>query len=646
MSIHLLSQNLINQIAAGEVIERPASIIKELVENSIDAGASEVIVKFQNAGITKIQIIDNGKGIDESEIELAFMRNATSKILNVEDLMNIHTLGFRGEALASISSIAKVEIETRTENNVIAVHCDIDNGKIIDKKYVQRQVGTTLTISDIFYNIPARRKFLKSEVSEKSHIIDTFVDIATANPNIKLSLYNEEKVLYSLPISDQLNRIINLYKLEKENYFKLNLDEESDKYKQDIQISGIFSHPKICDNKRTLEEIFVNGRSINDNSIKKAVSQSYQGYIPHFTYPKFIIFININPNIVDVNVHPRKLEVRFDEPSNIFKAVYRQIHSLVELNLQKEVKLKFENFQRFKDNDIGISSEIKTDVINNYTSQSILDRNILDNNIENYLKSSKSPKTSNAAHNTDMTNDKGFVNNINIQNTPNISINLNTDKLQTFFDVDKSKNDNTSIEQKTTNYGRLDFIKSMQVFETYLIIEYIDRLQIIDQHAADERISYDKLLLSINEKSYEYSNLLIPIELDLNNSQKEKLEIFLKELLKFHIEIIKKNDVYILEKLPIILQKVNWQNFITNILDTIEIDILDMNDVDIEFAKKIARIACHSSIRAGKYMSEPEIRKMILDLYTTQNPYSCPHGRPIIWELKKYDIEKKFGRII
>ncbi len=355
MQIQKLPQDLINKIAAGEVVERPASVVKELIENSIDAGATQIQIKIKNAGISEIQIIDNGSGIPEDEISLAFQEHSTSKIKSLDDLFNIHSNGFRGEALASISSVSQITIETKTKDSELATKCEIKNSEIISKSYSNREIGTSITVSELFYNVPARRKFLKSIKTEENKVIEAFEHIAFVYPEIAFSLEIDGKVIYALAPNftprgvesfseeairiNYFNRASEIFKLDKINYIVKNF--ENDKFK----INFILSKPVACVNRGPIQLLAVNNRFVIDQTINNAVRSSYLGFIPKELKTQYIIHLQIKPNLVDVNVHPRKLEVRWEDQKEIFSTIYNSIRQILvqELKLDTLDKLEIAN---------------------------------------------------------------------------------------------------------------------------------------------------------------------------------------------------------------------------------------------------------------------------------------------------------------
>jgi DNA mismatch repair protein MutL len=611
--INLLDENIINQIAAGEVIDRPSAIIKELVENSIDAGATELIIKIKNGGITSISIEDNGSGIEEEDVENAFKKYATSKITSVEDLFAIDTLGFRGEALASISSISKIILETKTESGQIGLKYNIIDGKIISSEKVKRRNGTTIMVEDIFYNIPARKKFLKSVITEKNYILNEITSLILKYNVIDFKVFLDEKVYCDLKSTeDEFKRYSEVLKINSEDFFKL-----TDTTDSNFKINGYFSMPNKCSMKKGVEYIYVNGRNIKDPIIRKAILTAYSGFIPHGFLPQFILNIEVNPKFIDVNVHPRKLEVRWEDTNYIFSKIQHSIKNKLEKILKVVVR-----------ESLNVNEDTQTrDFAPVYVSENI-----------NPYNSNEKIQTQNGDLNYK-------TKSLNLSNRLENGSKLYSTKHALSF-VDNLISEEFKIEENDVkSFG---FTKSFQLLNTYLVLEYPDKVQIIDQHAAAERVKYDKIVKIYKTllKS-EFQGLLIPQILNLNKSQKEIMNFLLPFLSKIGIEITELRSEFVLTSYSIVYDS-SLPDIIIEICDLIiesGEDFEKSEIVDKYFDKIISLIACHNSIRGGYEMSTEEINWLVGELFNTDFPYSCPHGRPTIWELKKNDFEKQFGRI-
>jgi len=579
--IHKLSQNLINQIAAGEVVERPASVLKELLENSIDAGSTEIDIKIKGGGVQLVEISDNGSGISRDDIDMVFESHATSKITDLNDLYSISSFGFRGEALSTIASISNIDLETKFENET-GIRIKVKEGKIIDKKSSSRQSGTSIVVTDLFYNVPARRKFLKSESTEKNHILDTFLNITTIEYKVSFRITIDDKVIYTLPSRNSLiERIEDIFKYKKEDLIEI-------KYDGNIKIYGYIAHPRICRSVKTNSYIFVNERCIKDPLIHRAITQSYVGFMPRDLYPIYFLDLHIDPSKVDVNVHPRKLEVKWDNTQEIFNSVFTSVKGSLENTLRSETKGKLE-FNA---------------PVNTYT-----------------------PKTT-------------FLNRHPDNKKETTSSNENT-----FFRPYLSFGNEVSSNVTDSIPSVLPYRSVNQYLETYLIVEYENKVQIIDQHAAAERITYDIIKEKFDNAKFSKTNLLIPYELNLSPKQKNSIMDMIQIFASLGIDIEQTGSGdYSVVSLPSELSSSKISNIIEDTLSELGEEDMSLGSLNKKIEKIIATIACHSSIRGGDNLSRYEMDDLLKKLYMTKNPYSCPHGRPIIWEVDIKELEKKFGR--
>ncbi|QQR93707.1 DNA mismatch repair endonuclease MutL [bacterium] len=605
MQIQKLSKELINKIAAGEVVERPASIVKELIENSIDAASSDIQVKVKNGGISEIRIIDNGSGIEESQIELAFQEHSTSKISSIDDLFSIHTNGFRGEALSSISAVSKVVIETRTASAKLATKCEITNGRIDSKNYSNRAVGTSITIADIFYNVPARRKFLKTIKTEENKIIEAFEHIAFVYPVIGFSLEIDGKMVYKLTAAqNNFHRVSDIFNLDKQKYIVKNFNNEK------FDIDFILSKPSACVNRGAMQLLSVNNRFITDQVINTAVKNAYQGFVPQELKPQFVIHLQVKPETVDVNVHPRKLEVRWEDQREMFSIIYTTVRQILtnELKLDTQIKLDQGSIEKLNNTPFDLKSK----------STSLT----YSNKFGSHFGYSSSKQSSNLSTSLDNLHSLRQTNN-------------------DFYDSQFELSSMYSPSQ--SNIASTKYISAIQLLQTYILLEYSDKVLLIDQHAAAERITFDKLKRKFDGNQFESQRLLLPYKLDLDQKQKNLLTENLDKFLKFGISIENLNNEFVIQELPNFLTTKDLQNLVVESLS----DLIDYKIVKLEevYDRLMATIACHGSYRGGDKMSRFEIDELVLELFQTAKPYSCPHGRPVIWELTKYELEKKFGRV-
>lgn len=608
--INLLDNETINKIAAGEVIENPKSIVKELVENSIDAGADEITIEIKNGGKSFIRVTDNGKGIEKDQVENAFKRHCTSKISSSDDLNSLFTLGFRGEALASIAAVSKVEVITRTNDDIYGIKMTIEGGKIISKEDIGCPVGTTITVTDLFYNVPARKKFLKSDISESSNINEIVVSLALSKENISFKYINNNNVAYRTPKTNNLlNTISSLY--EKDLYNSLlKIDYKSDI----ISITGYTTNLNYYRGNRKQQIVFVNGRVIKHRRMSYFIEEAYNTLLPKNKYPACFIKIEIAPALVDVNVHPAKTEVRFQNEemvlNEIKNAVYSALHSK---SIMKEVKgetllhdSKDINNLRIFDRSSG-KSVILGGLENKFTEETEETKNIRITEVE--------------------------VSNKDIAvMEPLKPYDKFEFKQQTFI---KAENDEDKLPEL--------YVIGI-VLDTYIICENPEKTCIfmIDQHAAHERINYEKFLNQYNSREILIQEIVpevINLSYDDYETAMSNMEIF--EYLGISVENFGNNAILI-NNIPTIFKDSNLKDVFYAILDNLK----DITKSNLDFVmEKIIKEACVKSVKSGDRLHMSEVRALLNDLRMTDNPYTCPHGRPVIIKMTRYEIEKMFERI-
>ncbi len=608
--INLLDNETINKIAAGEVIENPKSIVKELVENSIDAGADEITIEIKNGGKSFIRVTDNGKGIEKDQVENAFKRHCTSKISSSDDLNSLFTLGFRGEALASIAAVSKVEVITRTNDDIYGIKMTIEGGKIISKEDIGCPVGTTITVTDLFYNVPARKKFLKSDISESSNISEIVVSLALSKENISFKYINNNNVAYRTPKTNNLlNTISSLY--EKDLYNSLlKIDYKSDI----ISITGYTTNLNYYRGNRKQQIVFVNGRVIKHRRMSYFIEEAYNTLLPKNKYPACFIKIEIAPALVDVNVHPAKTEVRFQNEemvlNEIKNAIYSALHSK---SIMKEVKgetllhdSKDINNLRIFDRSSG-KSVILGGLENKFTEETEEIENIRITEVEISNK------------------DIAVMESLKPYDKFEF-------KQQTFI---KAENDEDKLPEL--------FVIGI-VMDTYIICENPEKTCIfmIDQHAAHERINYEKFLNQYNSREILIQEIVpevINLSYDDYETAMSNVEIF--EYLGISVENFGNNAILI-NNIPTIFKDSNLKDVFYAILDNLK----DITKSNLDFVmEKIIKEACVKSVKSGDRLHMSEVRALLNDLRMTDNPYTCPHGRPVIIKMTRYEIEKMFERI-
>lgn len=690
--IVLLDDSTINKIAAGEVIERPASVVKEIVENSIDAGANNITVEIRNGGISYIRVTDNGKGIMQDDMEIAFERHATSKIRSADDLEDVKSMGFRGEALASIAEIAKVELISKTTQSDNGYRVLIEGGKVLESSEYGCPNGTTITIENLFFNTPVRYKFLKKDFTESGYIEDVITRIALVHPEIAIRLVNTGKTIVQTSGNGDLKSVIyNIYGKDiAENLINIDYEYEG------MRVSGVIGKPVISRSNRTNQLFFVNKRYVKDKTLSGAAEQGFKGFITIGKHGFLILNIDMDPHLVDVNVHPAKLEVRFQEDNKVFKAVYHAIKdglSNVDLvantssidgidhpeknNEEKPETFNFLNNTSFRDaiKPIERTSEIKSQVANSVDEkfEDVMSRiNKIQNmiNITNKVEpktetiETQIPEEKIIESKTEPQNSEINLENTKSENTEKIDETKFMDMYEKMFGtaVKKSevsekaedevkefqpitKSDNISVFEDNAEYKLQPEYKYIGIaFNTYIIIEIKQDLYIIDQHAAHERIMYEKIKKNYyNEADKDSQLMLLPDIITLTNKEmgiyKDNREMFRKA--GFMVDEFGENTIK-LSGVPTILLDLETKELFLEALDEIN-TVARTARKEIE-EKFIATVACKAAVKAHMVLERQEVEALLNELLVLPNPFTCPHGRPTAIRMTKNDIEKKFSR--
>ncbi|MFX1511373.1 MAG: DNA mismatch repair endonuclease MutL [Promethearchaeota archaeon] len=602
--IKVLPPQLINAIAAGEVIERPASVVKELIENAIDAESTEIIVRIQKGGRKLIQVADDGVGMSAEDVTLSIERHTTSKIHSLEDLFKIMTLGFRGEALSSIAAVSRLEIVSNNDESELGTHLSVKTGQIIDKKHVASPVGTTITVQDLFFNTPARLHFLKSDSTERAHISNVIIKYALAHPLVKFKLIEGNTPLISTSPSKELLDVI-------AQIFGIEVARELipiDHTENNIIITGFISKPALTRKSRDQEFIFVNGRPVKDKRISQALEKGYSTFLPSKNYPIAFLFIQMDLSHVDVNVHPTKKEVRFSNEEEIDGSIFQSV---------KKTLSSHELIPEWREEDISTSKPEFTP-IRVIPSQISKPRQ---KSLEKEIGLTESPDSS---HAPSFISAAELIDNSSIMETEDDSV---TVPLPTIREIDVSG---------------IQIIG--QAFDTYILLQQDSNLLIIDQHAMHERIEYERILSSIKTEKMASQKLLTPIKMNLSPLEAAILSQHMDfiEDMGFRINYLTGNT-YLISGLPVILGSVTHGKEIGEIIhELMTLPSLKTNDPQKEEVVKM--MACRPSIKAGVKLSSQEITSLIEKLSNTSNPYTCPHGRPTIINLSQRELEKKFKR--
>lgn len=647
--IKVLSKETVEKIAAGEVIERPVSVVKELVENSIDAGATNIIIKIYDGGKRKISISDNGSGINREDVNLAFIKHSTSKIENVDDLYRIHTMGFRGEALASIKAISNVTLISKTEDEEIGSKISFFNGnKRIEN--ISTNKGTSIIVEDIFYNIPARKKFLKKDTYESNLINDLLYRLAIANPSIGFNYMNNDKLIFDL-FSDQslYERINSLYGYDTAiNMKEVNI--ESDKFK----IRGYISNNLLYRSNKKNQLLYINNRTVKNDAINKVINEAYKSTIPLNRFPVFFLFIDIDPSMLDVNIHPAKTEVKIQDMDELLVLLNSNLKRIINNDVELKIAFSDKKDEREEETKLNIveKDEEASDAAVRITYEddtSAQDKAVYakSNDTEyddEFISKEDSDRDENNAD-IPVFNDDEFINDINLLQDRNEDVKKTSQKYEEMLIFDDETNDDKNrIVMDDINI--LDAYKIEGVlFNTFILLyDYNnDFVVMIDQHAAHERILYEEFSEKFKNSKVnsQYIEGVNPIKLTVNEEETIKENMDLLNKFGFTIDIYPDHNV-VVRSIPIIFGGNYSLDLIKDIIGILDEEKTNIYDYKVE---KIMKYACKNAIKAGDKISNIEIDKLIEDLKKCKYPTTCPHGRPSMIILKKNMIEKMFYRI-
>ena len=579
--IKVMDEVLANKIAAGEVVEKTMNVVKELVENSIDADSSEIRIDLIDSGVKEIRVEDNGKGMDRNDASLAFSRHATSKLKDLDDLFNISSLGFRGEALPSIAAVSNMEL--KTSDQIVGTKVTIDGGKNMQIESADLQEGTTITVRNLFYNTPVRLKYLKNLYVELAYITEYLNKMALAYPSIKFKLTNNGKTLLdTVGDGDLLKVIYSIYGVDVAKKM-IEINGENDDY----YISGYISYPEVTKSNRNSITTLVNGRVIKNNQLNKAIVEAYHTYIPKDKFPIIVLNIDVDPILVDINIHPTKMDIKFSK----FDTLESLITKVIKEQLEKLVLIPKADVR----NELSIEEESK-----------LIPKNITEDD-----------KT--------------------IENTEKITYE------ETTFDFEVQEEKTNYEEETKESYRIKKMIPKGIVYLTYIIAENEDGMYIIDQHAAAERINYEKVLKEITQEHKQIFDLLVPIKIELPSNEYLILKKNMNYLIDmgFQIEEFGHNTV-VVRSHPTWIKEGYEEEDIKKVIDI----IISEEKFDLErFVWRIsATQACRMSIKANDYINQEDQEYLLDELRKCDNPFTCPHGRPTIITYTKYDLEKLFKR--
>jgi len=623
MSINILEPRVYNRISAGEVVEKPASVVKEVVENSIDAGATIISIEIAGGGIKKIAVSDNGCGIAKSDIKNAFLPHATSKIKNVEDLNKIYTLGFRGEALASIASVCHVTLSSRTNDEEIGYLINVDGGEYGDIKEIARNKGTTLEIRDLFYNTPVRAKFLRKEKQEEGEITHLVQKFMLAHPEIAFSYIVDGKQVYNT-LSGELGDIIYIiYGREVyDNLIKIDYEEG------DLKLKGYVVSPKLSKPNRTYQTLFVNSRYVENYMISSAISGVYESFLMKGKFPIYVLNLILPEDSVDVNVHPSKREVKFENSSKIFGFIIRAIQNVL-AGADHIATLGLEDDYVEPKTEFAHVEIAKIEPLSQTEGSS-------------YRKKIDNPELINKPLSE-------VVEKKDLPDFGNISLESSEVKKNANFYFDQSEEKFTFSDHLKTKSGEKIFKESIKdqikvigvIFNTYILVEFEDDLYLIDQHAAHERQLFDKLVNRVDNSEIIKQSLLIPYEVNTNFNESEILKNVIPTLLDLGFEITQLADKFSINAIPLVLDGINLQKFVEDVLSDNEV----WNKKSSEIIKeRLAQNACKHAIKAGDSLPLEELADLVDQM--KKGLLLCPHGRPIMVKVTKKDLEKLFKRIV
>ena len=684
--INILDDLTINKIAAGEVVERPSSVTKELIENSIDANSTQIVIDIVDGGKKQIRITDNGDGILSSEVDKSFLRHATSKIKKIDDLYDLYSLGFRGEALASISSVSRLEMITKTKDEPLGTKVVLEGGKEILKEPVGTKNGTTIIIKDLFFNTPARQKFLKSTHAETINISDLINKLAIGNTNIQFKYINNGKMMLNTPGDGKLlSAIRSIYGKEiVENLIKIN---EEGKF---CSISGYIGNNNIYRSNKNLQHIYINNRFVKSKIILDAISESYKGIIPINKHGICFLNIDINPAKIDVNIHPTKMEIKFENDKDLYIEIrdllkrkllntaligkYESYDDKYKINESRETYLEKEEASKntiIENVNKATPKENDLSSINSFMSLSeALNKNKEEANASKEKANENLNQKSNSDYNQDipikevindktdyihdeikikpMDNKKGefFIDGV-IDVSKSFTFD-ELDDLNKINKVDKLQDTNKYIleENNTKSENRFsitDFRVVGSIFNTYIVLEKNESMYLLDQHAAHEKILYEEYMKKFKKHKIDMQMLLDPIILELSNVDMLKVENNIDLFLNFGFEVeLFGNNHIMVRGVPTIFGTPESEKFILQIIDNID-DLTSTYDLK---GDKFASMACRAAIKANDKIHSMEMKKLLLQMETCENPFTCPHGRPTLVEITKKEIEKMFKRIM
>lgn len=629
--INILTSDVYNRISAGEVVENPASVVKELIENALDAGATSITIEISGGGIKLIKITDNGSGIEREDLPRVFLPHATSKISKASDLDSILTLGFRGEALASIASVAQVEIVSKTNDSAVGGKITISGGQNQQISDCGAVIGTTITVKNLFFNTPARLKFLKSNKHEENLVTNIVNRLMLANPEISFKYIVEGKIIYNSVLNGLTEKVFMIYGKETvDNLIPINYSEDY------YSLNGFISKPTFCKSNKTYQTLIVNGRYVNNSLVSVAIVNAYENFLMKGKFPLFILNFKLKSDDIDVNVHPSKMEVKFREPRQIYQFFYSTILNALNDDNSAQSILGEEELSFFEDSKV-VSKDDYKQISGGYSFIQSLKEELEGTSV--YAPDYESVGLHSNTYVTDAL-DYSQITSPPDEDKMNFNFfskeNINFDPLIDEYPVKKKKVVQEEIDKPFYNIvGTL--------FSTYVIIEIGDTCYFIDQHAGHERVLFDKLMEDYDKNKVVKQDLLLPYVFEVNPIEKnlveENLDVF--ENLGFEVESFGENT-YKINSIPHMLSGINLSEFIKDALR----EPNKISKTNEEIKNRLARSACRSAVKSGDLLSGEEIDILLNLIMKQDRVLLCPHGRPICIKFSKYEIEKMFKRVV
>lgn len=671
--IKLLNQETIDKIAAGEVVERPSSVVKELVENAIDAKATAITVEIKEGGTSFIRITDNGSGIEHAQVPIAFLRHSTSKIRQVEDLLSITSLGFRGEALSSIAAVSQVELITKTYGELTGTRYVIEGSKEVANEEIGAPEGTTFLVRNLFYNVPARRKFLKTAQTEGNYISDLMERLALSHPDVSFKfISNGQTKMHTAGNSKEKDLIYHIYGRDITAAL-LPIEQKTPLF----EVHGFIGKPLISRGNRNYENYFINGRYIKSALLSKAIEEAYKGFVMQHQYPFCVLYFNFEPELLDVNVHPTKMELRFSDNEKVYHVLFDIIRKALthkdfipdvpveEKKPQKREPIAAgtpEPFERRRMPNVEPGAGVNAQILQQAASQQVAVQQAVPQQATGQQPSLQSavlhPTKTQPAENQSVFDKL-------LKKEPAKAAEENTYQV-------KPKEPETGIQQNPVmpeqdiqtkraaepvpeaSYEQQSFLTKEarkehrilgQLFDTYWLVQYEDKLFIIDQHAAHEKVLYEKTMERVKKKTFSSQTLSPPTILTLNAQEEEMLERYREEITTFGYEVEPfGGKEYAVTAVPADFTDIDMRSMFVEMLD----DFANISGADAPnlIMEKVASMSCKAAIKGNQAISRSEMEVLIDELLQLENPYNCPHGRPTIIAMSKYEIEKKFKRIV